>query len=36
MKNQINELQTFIDQQKDSLKLKVRKKPLAEPSPLLF
>ena len=26
MKNQINELQNFIDKQKDSLKLKVRKK----------
>ena len=26
MKNHINELQSFIDKQKDSLKLKVRKK----------
>ena len=29
MKNQINELQTFIDKQKDSLKLKVRKKAIS-------
>lgn len=29
MKNQINELQSFIDKQKDSLKLKVRKKAIS-------
>ena len=29
MKNQINELQNFIDKQKDSLKLKVRKKAIS-------
>lgn len=29
MKNQINELQSFIDKQKDSMKLKVRKKAIS-------
>ena len=29
MKNQISELQSFIDKQKDSLKLKVRKKAIS-------